>query len=820
MTGDDIHDDEVLTELKHYMRKSADASEKELVVEKVRVGSFSYDFIKRMDELRRNRECMIAIDMRGKVPYECKSYSFRNQVFWMDDITYDIFSRGLKENGGVYTVGLFETIMNASHTNRAIEEARRQALSQSDELYRFDDEMREQQDESEPFSVYLQGGKRPEVISLGFFRKRRDERLQYTTRVQIMADDMVLPLKTYDISRRGLQVYSRHPLDLAADMTVLVTFTDFNEEKGANLVNVQYRILGMERVKNDYRVRMMCTDPAIVRVESFIGKLMESELKHSRGRRRLDHEDEIETSESLLAEIYYSAATRVIPFIVYGDEHGRPNHVEIPVNQGNQDLLTVFSGSGGGHGVRNLFSSAIIETLLQRKELEGRASPLMMIYEDDGRPATVCDCDMKSDAEWLALAGLHVHKKNTRIFRLSARPPGRLDAAKLDFKTSRLKNKSREAASALVQRLDSVLAVGSMADVTDILAGYDFDNIAAAEGGLIREGDGLAKADSPNCGDIEACTVSMNHVESRVEDRYMVRVRVELDYNGQILHAESMDISTRGLCLDINSFDHLPESLKAGERVLVSFPTLQKKVQSRIKLKNMRYEIKNIHAGEQPRMGLYRLGSTASDDYSAFFRMLINQNREKMKLEMMDTIDAARARIYQTYVADNTATIPFFVTRGDDGERDVFVALPRSGNALSAFFEIEPGYHDFSAMSLPSRLLSLTSQLRRGNDTASLLLYMFRKQCPGRARFDIFVASSDDFDSESDRKRFIDEALRHEYCVVKLIAGRSVAPESVEVNTALERLHNRSPHHATRVRQMFEQVIAVGDIVDVTRQAI
>jgi len=55
---------------------------------------------------------MLTLDMRGKVPYECKSHVYRNRVFWMDDISFSIFLRGLDKNNLVYTNEVYEEIIN------------------------------------------------------------------------------------------------------------------------------------------------------------------------------------------------------------------------------------------------------------------------------------------------------------------------------------------------------------------------------------------------------------------------------------------------------------------------------------------------------------------------------------------------------------------------------------------------------------------------------------------------------------------------------------------------------------------------------------
>ncbi|HED17595.1 MAG TPA: hypothetical protein ENI64_12380, partial [Gammaproteobacteria bacterium] len=58
--------------LKHYMRTDQNARSKHLVIEHVVSGSHTFEFLDRMKTRRRKQECVMNVDMRGKVPYECK----------------------------------------------------------------------------------------------------------------------------------------------------------------------------------------------------------------------------------------------------------------------------------------------------------------------------------------------------------------------------------------------------------------------------------------------------------------------------------------------------------------------------------------------------------------------------------------------------------------------------------------------------------------------------------------------------------------------------------------------------------------------------
>jgi len=108
--------------VKHYRRAHAGAQEKELVVEKVTVGSETGRFLNKMEEMRIRKPCFETIDMRGKVRGECQRSMLNNREFYLDDVSYGLYQDGLNACNGTFTVGTYESIVNGKHTNRSVSE--------------------------------------------------------------------------------------------------------------------------------------------------------------------------------------------------------------------------------------------------------------------------------------------------------------------------------------------------------------------------------------------------------------------------------------------------------------------------------------------------------------------------------------------------------------------------------------------------------------------------------------------------------------------------------------------------------------------------
>ena len=249
-------------EVKHYKRTHKGGSEKILVIERVTEDSETAQFLQQLEVKRLTRACQLTLDMRGKVPSECRSYLINNKVFYLDDISLTILNKGLKENNRQFTVGVYEAIANGAHTNRAIrlEQERKQAQTPTHQPRAHTSATGAGVEQKELASTRSQGPRYfPEIILSGYYKKRREDRLQYVTGVTLVINGMPYSAKTRDLSLSGIQVYLKGAYDFQAGQMAQVSLPEIEELFGiAGLIDMPYKIVNVTRKAQELMLRLAC----------------------------------------------------------------------------------------------------------------------------------------------------------------------------------------------------------------------------------------------------------------------------------------------------------------------------------------------------------------------------------------------------------------------------------------------------------------------------------------------------------------------------------------------------------------------------------
>ena len=194
------------------------------------------DFLKKTEARRNKRECVRVIDMRGRVPYECKNYIYKKRVFWMDDISYEIFLRGLKKNNRIFTNQMFEDIVNGPHTNHKSQQ-KTPAPSKG--------KVKQLTPSSYHENTHKIEGKDAELFNLGYYQKRQETRLRHTTEILIQTATTSVSAKTKDISATGFKCSFTKPVKINKGDEVYITYTAFNSSYQCQLIKIRYEITYM-----------------------------------------------------------------------------------------------------------------------------------------------------------------------------------------------------------------------------------------------------------------------------------------------------------------------------------------------------------------------------------------------------------------------------------------------------------------------------------------------------------------------------------------------------------------------------------------------
>jgi len=803
-----------LTTLKHYMRTDQNARSKGLVTETVVSGSTTFEFLDRMQSRRRKQECMMTVDMRGKVPYECKSVTYRSRQFWMDDISHETFKSGLQDNNGLFTVGVFEDMLNAAHTYRNMQTRKLADDEHSREKVKTPEQSAAQKKADEKLQVFTTNAPKPEITPLGYYERRQEARIQHVIETLVMGDQKSLPLKTRDISSQGIQVCAMHPLPFIEGEQVLVDFPTLTEEYGDKLEQVSYRVLRIAQHREEYRMCLTCDDgqlPARKALDKFVDSVLSSA-----GRRKLDTQDRRITAASMLTELHYMLSSGAVPLFICSDpaSTGDVKICTIGGNESNQEKLDLFRLANKNYAFSHMSHPQRVKKLHEHALEDGQHDPLMAVYRENNEaaPTILFDFDLADTATWKQFVNDYSSRNQFHVFKVLLRPVSMPETQKISHRIERLNEKSVDDAKDVVEMARGIVSMGVLVDVSQEVLNWADDGTAVSDQ-LANDYVAVINSLESSTG-TDPAVIQFGYVEHRHEDRYIVSLDTEIGFGKKTISGTTRDISIQGM--SVNLKQPLPGGVNRGDIIRVGLPALSKRSKSP-DLMNIPYEICSIYKDQNNLMNLKRQDN-AGRAYTEFFKDLIQRNRERIKVDMEDMINAGVSRLFASLAAENSATIPLLMYK-DLEVMNTFirVALPAERSTFLQFFETSPDKYDFSPLNVSSRLAELSTQMRKG-ENAEMVVFMFKRPIADVHQFEILSVTNSEFQSDESRKLFFEEALQHDHCAVKIRVDKARTPERIEINAMIERLYECSPHQANKLIHEFSQLYAVGDVVDVTQQ--
>jgi len=805
---------EKLTTLKHYMRSSQNARSKHLVTEQVVQGSPTFEFLDRMRTRRRKQECVMNVDLRGKVPYECKAVSYRNREFWMDDISHETFKKGIKENNGLFTVGMFEDMFSAAHTYKGMQARKESAADHTSEQVKSSELSAEQQQANEELQTFSTDAPAPEIIPLGYYERRQEARIQHVIETLVKGDQEGMPLKTRDISSHGIQVCAMHPLSFVAGEQVLVDFPTLTDEYGGELLQVSYRVLRIEQHHEEYRMCLSCDEgqqPARKALNKFVDSILSSA-----GRRKLDTQDRRITAASMLTELHYILSSCAIPIFISADKaSGGPVKIcTIGSNESNQGKLDLFRLADKKYAFSQMSHPQRVKKLHERALEDGQHDSLMAVYRENSEaaPAILFDFELADMATWKQFVNDYGSRHQFHVFKLLLRPVSMPESLKILHRIERLTEKSIEHAEDVIEMARDIVSMGVLVDISQEVIDWASDGAPVSDQ-LANDYVAVIKSLESRVGP-DPAIIRFGYVEHRHEDRYIVALETEIGLGKKSIPGSTRDISIQGM--SINLKQSLPGGVNRGDVIRVGLPALSKRSKSP-DLMNIPYEVCSLDMGKNNLMNLKRMDN-AGRAYTDFFKDLIKRNKQRIKVDMEDLVTAGVSRLFASLAAENSATIPLLIYKDIEAMNTfIRVALPAERSTFVQFFETSPKEYNFSSLNVSRRLAELSTQLRKGED-AEMIIYMFKKPDNASQQFEIFSVTNSEFQSDESRKIFFEQALLHDHCAIKVRVDKAQTPERIEINAMIERLYECSPHQSNKLMNEFNQLYAVGDVVDVTQQ--
>jgi hypothetical protein len=830
--------------VKHFKRSSVSSDDKELITEVVVESSDTGRFLQRLEESRLTRPCFQTIDMRGRVAGECHPYAFNDRVHYLDDISFQMFEQGLRENNGVYTVGTFEAIMGGAHTLQAQQAMREEAERRRGEserrrlervraaaLERAGGDQQESGLSENDISAALVDN--PDLLPMGYFRRRRHPRLQYACAVLVERGNIRTRGTTRDISVCGVRVHIKGLTAFKRNQEVSVSYPGLEDEAGKTDVRrIAYRIIDCEERDEETVLRLHRADTD---KPAGFSAFLEDMIERYQRKYKLDVDDEYQSILSWYYERCYAQSATQIPFFVEHNDESGLRVQAVAMSEGNTYLARFFCTDTDNYN----FTPLCLPQRLQ--ELDENRSFVMVMYRHRGerdrclRIHSAADFEFPSSDAFQAMIDYAMKQSDHCIVRVHV---GRLSAdsvceQKLDEVTQRLQYKSEAHMVRLRDRLARLRFVGYMVDLTQ-----DFERLASSgasartetslavwvgsENRVIASGEVKAKL-SIDVEDLRPELIRFGYVERRREDRYLAETRVDVSAGKKVYQGLSKDISTRGMRIQLQQ----RIDVRKGVSLKVGLVSLQQK-KSSTNLMDIPYRVVQTADHEEGTvLMLERILGGKREGLKEFFVELITKNQHKLGVDIEDIWGATASRVYEALLAANTPTIPFFLARNSEGGAHLqFVGVPRSGGPLMEYFSAAGGV-DFRCLNEPRVVTALYDAvqilLRKSRNSDGLptpfelYLYVYKEYDELSGETFIHAATDLDFSSDAQREAFLAKfTSRADWRCIKIVSAFTQPVEEKVLEKMVDSLRSQSKHRAIKLSDLAHSLVGYGELIDIT----
>jgi hypothetical protein len=303
--------------------------------------------------------------------------------------------------------------------------------------------------------------------------------------------------------------------------------------------------------------------------------------------------------------------------------------------------------------------------------------------------------------------------------------------------------------------------------------------------------------------------VPFGYFKERREPRLQIICEAEALLHGVRIKGVTRDMSVSG----IRFYIERNHSVRVGDEIQISFMGLQREAEG-IDVYDIPYAV--VACDYQDEGTLLRLQRTNPGKQTQFdkcIESLLKRRDPDHKLDIEDDCLSAQAWYFERLYAENSAFIPFFVSKDEAGKLLVqSVALTKGNQFLTRFFCTSTDDYNFTPLCLPLRLLDLQNQ-------KSLLIAMYRDQGDGDRSQRIHSAACSEFSTHEEFLGFVKHALSYpEHCVVKVMPGALPVRPVSTAKTALfsSKLRSLSSEQASQLEEQIATLQFVAYIVDMT----
>ncbi len=759
-------------------------------------------FLLKMELKRLARPCIRVIDLRGKVDGECEVFEHDGRQHFLDSIARETFEQQVRIFGQ-YTLGVYEAVHRTENNLKLMREEARNAPAESEE--------KDEKPAADRFMAPL--------TSLMSYPKRDDERMNYAVALELFTEHNNSVLATsVDISRSGMRVKLNSDYLFKPNEKLSVYFRGMEAEYALDKKHgINYQIVEIAREHKEQRLRLKrLAEDKNPQFDDFLEKFI-----HGNKRRyKVNMDNTLAAIKSKTCEQYYTPRFPSLPvFIDHVDGHFIPRYAML--NDANRSTVQYWTDEADNFRLGYLCSHARIAKMAEAPAGQQSCFVFVFTHVKDGKiyyySSTMEELNHHPTLQSVYL-GFGARKVSWRVFKLQLTDvnpeQAHVPLSIPDSVSDAVKRQNHPPAPRLMARLKNLKHILLVTDVTSEWGQQCYEKKPIARSELAK----LKVFGHPrNKPPAEIKTFRFKYLEQRVETRYQLRSKIELQFDDITLTGVSEDVSVQGLRIELDSFFHG----EVNSQVVLSFPLLQK-ITKKYRLENLKYRVINLSNDRN----VLHLKVINEDGNVAklFFDDLIKHNKSRLKAYADEEEIPGIGHALRCMYAKNVENIAFFI-RKDKNEFIPDTVINHGQNSRIAKigeqfaepgqFNLEFLYRDRSKEY--SFIHEAISQLRIEPNPLQRELFVAFNPSATELTEAIKPRFSEQFLDDEQRENFIHNALKHgQFIAIHVYMSLTGRPDLELLQSEFNYVSVYAIHRAKELEEQLWSIGAMGNLIDIT----
>ncbi|MFT7234578.1 MAG: hypothetical protein ACI9QV_000140 [Methylophagaceae bacterium] len=715
-------------------------------------------FLQQQERVRMTKPSSLAIDLRNKVVGECQAYQFGGVTHYLDDRGYLLAKRLMERFDGQYTIGVYEMVLKAIKT-----------LSQTTDL----PPVKVTQSILKPHSDQIQ------LLPFDKIFQRESLRILYTTRLEILLDDVMYHAATIDISSTSIRAVMKRAYTLNNNAIVIVNFMELKSKVDPELLlQVRHKIVKIEHDELRTHLILKRIDDTLALTNWFADWAVQHQSL-----RRLDVEHELlNIAHEFYLRLHHNTTKKPL---IWLSKLNDPDPIKtIHLNPESEKIMTLLLDAEGKLNLSLLPIQQVVD--------EQRGYLAFISLENNIANSIVIPCD---DRKNLALA---LSQPFEQVLLLQSYA---LSFSDDDFKQqfSHLFDINEAQANTLQLHLAGISQLITLSDISQSCRHLPQSTDSTPELSMMTNKQVLSS--------VLPQPEPLHHHIDRKSQRFLIHTDISLYLMDEHLLVSTLDVSEVGMSLALSGDFPVTE----GTIVRINFIRWQSKTK-KVTLSDIPFIVRRRQYWEGiTTLGLERNVMACGKKLNRFFADIIEENRNQLALDNHDQFVIQESKLLGNQLTHAMPNLPFFLGLNTDKNRVIQAIAQTDANQADASVDL------WQALSALATDMSELVRITLDNFTAipNFGIYCYRnKASQWQIKTDLNLLSPEQ------KSAFINRALlqteyRFFHCDLTGIKNISIGREP-DLEQQLSGLRRHSPHHVRRIKELVKSLFAVGDLTDIT----